>query len=173
MAQLKCLSTPAPAANGLGVIGGDTVNFVGLGGCKPERKSLLIDHLLWSYVERKSADLWIHYVDFAEDLPNYCTGGVLRSPTMWLGIFTGGCALMLPFSCNHGHLSTKQHIHSDPNDVPRARRHSPWHPPYLHRLLAAPDRRHILPAHAHWRCPVRLFQESCDIPQVGESWKRY
>ncbi|KAG6856959.1 hypothetical protein H0H87_011629 [Tephrocybe sp. NHM501043] len=24
------------------------------------------------------------------DLPNYCAGGVLRSPTMWLGIFLGG-----------------------------------------------------------------------------------
>jgi hypothetical protein len=25
------------------------------------------------------------------DLPYYCASGVLRSPTMWLGIFTGGC----------------------------------------------------------------------------------
>ncbi|KIK05624.1 hypothetical protein K443DRAFT_674923 [Laccaria amethystina LaAM-08-1] len=50
--------------NGLGVIGGDTVNLVGLGGCKPE--------------------------NFLENLPNYCARGVLRSPTMWLGIFTGG-----------------------------------------------------------------------------------
>ncbi|KAF9530671.1 xanthine/uracil permease [Crepidotus variabilis] len=52
------------SANGLGVIGGDTVNFVGLGGCTA-------DH-------------------FKDNLPNYCASGVLRSPTMWLGIFTGG-----------------------------------------------------------------------------------
>ncbi|TFY76336.1 hypothetical protein EWM64_g7677 [Hericium alpestre] len=50
--------------SGLGVVGGDTTNFVGIGGCKPE--------------------------DFMPDLPNYCATGVLRSPTMWLGIFIGG-----------------------------------------------------------------------------------
>lgn len=50
--------------SGLGVIGGDTSTLVGLGGCKPE--------------------------NFVKDLPNYCAGGVLRSPTMWLGIFVGG-----------------------------------------------------------------------------------
>ncbi|KAI0052219.1 hypothetical protein FA95DRAFT_70528 [Auriscalpium vulgare] len=52
------------SSGGLGVIGGDTVNFVGIGGCKPE-----------------------HYLP---DLPNYCDNEVLKSPTMWLGIFTGG-----------------------------------------------------------------------------------
>ncbi|KAI0259172.1 xanthine/uracil permease [Gloeopeniophorella convolvens] len=52
------------SSGGLGVIGGDTVNFVGLGGCKP-------DH-------------------FLSGLPNYCDNAVMRSPTMWLGIFTGG-----------------------------------------------------------------------------------
>lgn len=55
--------------NGLGVIGGETVNLVGLGGCKA-------DH-------------------FIEGLPNYCDGGVLRSPTMWLGIFLGGIVTVL------------------------------------------------------------------------------
>ncbi|KAH9169784.1 permease family-domain-containing protein [Lactarius sanguifluus] len=49
---------------GLGVIGGDTINFVGLGGCTPD-----------------------HYLP---DLPGYCDSVVMRSPTMWLGIFTGG-----------------------------------------------------------------------------------
>ncbi|KAF8804071.1 xanthine/uracil permease [Phlegmacium glaucopus] len=53
------------SANGLGVIGGDTTNFVGLGGCTAE-----------------------HFV--SSTLPNYCSGGVMRSPTMWLGIFVGG-----------------------------------------------------------------------------------
>lgn len=52
------------SSGGLGVIGGDTTNLVGLGGCKPE--------------------------NFLPDLPNYCAGGVMRSPTMWLGIFIGG-----------------------------------------------------------------------------------
>lgn len=52
------------ASGGLGVIGGDTVNFVGLGGCTPD-----------------------HYLS---NLPGFCDGAVMRSPTMWLGIFTGG-----------------------------------------------------------------------------------
>ncbi|KAI9457237.1 permease family-domain-containing protein [Lactarius psammicola] len=52
------------SSGGLGVIGGDTTNFVGLGGC--------------------TAD---HYLD---GLPGYCDRAVMRSPTMWLGIFTGG-----------------------------------------------------------------------------------
>ncbi|PPQ66694.1 hypothetical protein CVT26_009554 [Gymnopilus dilepis] len=55
--------------NGLGVIGGDTTNFVGLGGCIAD--------------------------NFQTDLPNYCAHGVLRNPTMWLGIFTGGIFTLL------------------------------------------------------------------------------
>ncbi|KAJ7578029.1 permease family-domain-containing protein [Mycena floridula] len=57
------------SSGGLGVIGGDTVNLVGLGGCKPE--------------------------DMIADLPGYCAHGVLRSPTMWLGIFLGGMLTVL------------------------------------------------------------------------------
>ncbi|KAG7442809.1 uncharacterized protein BT62DRAFT_1078914 [Guyanagaster necrorhizus] len=57
------------SANGLGVIGGDTTNLVGLGGCKPE--------------------------DWITDLPNYCAHGVLQNPTMWLGIFVGGFLTVL------------------------------------------------------------------------------
>ncbi|KAI0357089.1 hypothetical protein OH77DRAFT_127555 [Trametes cingulata] len=52
-------------SGGLGVIGGDTTNFVGLGGCLPE-----------------------DYVDAT--LPNFCNTRVMRNPTMWLGILTGG-----------------------------------------------------------------------------------
>ncbi|PPQ72814.1 hypothetical protein CVT25_000086 [Psilocybe cyanescens] len=51
-------------SNGLGVIGGDTSNFVALGGCLAE--------------------------NFKEGLPHYCERGVLRNPTMWVGIFVGG-----------------------------------------------------------------------------------
>ncbi|KAF9039131.1 xanthine/uracil permease [Panaeolus papilionaceus] len=54
---------------GLGVVGGDTVNLLGLGGCTPD--------------------------NFFEGLPNYCERGVLRSPTMWLGIFVGGIFTLL------------------------------------------------------------------------------
>ncbi|KAG9225487.1 hypothetical protein CCMSSC00406_0002990 [Pleurotus cornucopiae] len=57
------------SSSGLSVIGGDTTNFVGLGGCKPE--------------------------DFLPDLPNYCAAGPLQSPTMWLGIFVGGIFTVL------------------------------------------------------------------------------
>ncbi|KAJ7647513.1 xanthine/uracil permease [Roridomyces roridus] len=55
------------ASGGLGVIGGDPVNFVGLGGCRPEDMSM----------------------------PGFCSHGVLRSPTMWLGIFLGGFLTVL------------------------------------------------------------------------------
>ncbi|KAF9555938.1 xanthine/uracil permease [Agrocybe pediades] len=54
---------------GLGVIGGDTTNLVNLGGCVAE--------------------------NMIEGLPNYCERGVLRSPTMWLGIFVGGIFTLL------------------------------------------------------------------------------
>ncbi|KAJ7585632.1 permease family-domain-containing protein [Mycena floridula] len=57
------------SSGGLGVIGGDVVNFVGLGGCKPE--------------------------DMVDGLAGYCARGVLRSPTMWLGIFLGGILVVL------------------------------------------------------------------------------
>jgi len=57
-------------SGGLGVIGGNTVNLVSLGGCKPE-----------DYV--------------SSTLPGYCARGVLQSPTMWLGIFMGGILTVL------------------------------------------------------------------------------
>ncbi|KAH9020099.1 permease family-domain-containing protein [Lactarius pseudohatsudake] len=56
---------------GLGVIGGDTVNFVGLGGCTPD-----------------------HYLP---DLPGYCDSVVMRSPTMWLGIFHRRSSILTVF----------------------------------------------------------------------------
>jgi len=57
------------SSGGLGVIGGDTTNLVGLGGCLPQ--------------------------NYLPNLPGYCSGGVLRSPTMWLGIFLGGILTVL------------------------------------------------------------------------------
>ncbi|KAI9461529.1 permease family-domain-containing protein [Russula earlei] len=52
------------SSGGLGVVGGSTSTFVALGGCKPD-----------------------HYL---AGLPGYCDSRVMRNPTMWLGIFTGG-----------------------------------------------------------------------------------
>ncbi|KAL0573997.1 hypothetical protein V5O48_007966 [Marasmius crinis-equi] len=52
------------SSSGLGIIGGDTTNLVGLGGCKAE--------------------------DWIENLDHYCERKVLQNPTMWLGIFLGG-----------------------------------------------------------------------------------
>ncbi|TFK21710.1 purine transporter [Coprinopsis marcescibilis] len=66
--------------SGLGVIGGDTINLVSLGGCLPKDYA----------VAGTGPD--------AETLANYCTGGQLRNPTMWLGVFVGGiftCLLMM------------------------------------------------------------------------------
>ncbi|KAH7917374.1 hypothetical protein BV22DRAFT_1042382 [Leucogyrophana mollusca] len=57
-------------SGGLNVIGGDTTNLVGLGGCNPSD--------------------WV-----SADLPYYCGSQVLRSPTVWLGIFTGGILTVL------------------------------------------------------------------------------
>ncbi|KIL58597.1 hypothetical protein M378DRAFT_170416 [Amanita muscaria Koide BX008] len=53
------------ASGGLNVIGGSTSTYVSIGGCNPE-----------DYV--------------SPTLVGYCNSRVLRSPTMWLGIFTGG-----------------------------------------------------------------------------------
>ncbi|KAI6012211.1 permease family-domain-containing protein [Pisolithus marmoratus] len=50
-------------SGGLNVIGGNVTNLVGLGGCNPSGNA---------------------------DLPYYCGTKVLRDPTVWLGIFTGG-----------------------------------------------------------------------------------
>jgi len=55
--------------SGLFIIGGDTTNLVGLGGCTSN--------------------------NFIEDLPYYCQTGQLRNPTMWLGIFLGGILTVL------------------------------------------------------------------------------
>lgn len=90
---LGCVSTQSrsawfflvlsPIANhGLGVIGGDTTNFVGLGGCNPE--STLGVYSRISVVYFWSADY------ASSTLQYYCARGALRSPTMWLGIFVGG-----------------------------------------------------------------------------------
>ncbi|KIM64416.1 hypothetical protein SCLCIDRAFT_1213255 [Scleroderma citrinum Foug A] len=57
-------------SGGLNVIGGDKTNLVGLGGCNPSD--------------------WI-----SSDLPNFCGTQVLRDPTVWLGIFTGGFVTIL------------------------------------------------------------------------------
>ncbi|EGN97430.1 hypothetical protein SERLA73DRAFT_92540 [Serpula lacrymans var. lacrymans S7.3] len=51
-------------SGGLNVIGGSTTNFVGLGGC--------------------NSNDWVDGLDY------YCGSKVMRSPTVWLGIFVGG-----------------------------------------------------------------------------------
>ncbi|KAM6499745.1 Permease family domain containing protein [Amanita muscaria] len=53
------------SSGGLNVIGGSTSTYVSIGGCNPG-----------DYV--------------STSLVGYCNSRVLRSPTMWLGIFTGG-----------------------------------------------------------------------------------
>lgn len=56
-------------SGGLFVVGGDTTNLVGLGGCTSD--------------------------NYETDLDYYCAGGVMRLPTMWLGIFIGGSVSFL------------------------------------------------------------------------------
>lgn len=57
-------------SNGLNVVGGRTSTYVSLGGCNVQ-----------DYV--------------SPDMVGYCNSGVLRSPTMWLGIFTGGFLIVI------------------------------------------------------------------------------
>ncbi|KAF7375980.1 hypothetical protein MSAN_00012600 [Mycena sanguinolenta] len=57
------------SSGGLNVIGGDTTNYVGLGGCLDK--------------------------NMMDGLPGYCSHGMLQSPTMWLGIFLGGILTVL------------------------------------------------------------------------------
>ncbi len=113
------LLTWVVASGGLGVIGGDTINFVGLGGCTPD-----------------------HYL---ANLPGYCDSVVMRSPTMWLGIFTGGwvhvCLSMM--SAN----SRVQYPNSLSHDVPRQGRDPYRYIPDLDHLMAPWDEGHRLPAH--------------------------
>jgi len=56
-------------SGGLGVVGGDYNNMVGLGGCTDDYRD--------------------------PDHTNYCLSHVLRSPTMWLGVFVGGIVTVL------------------------------------------------------------------------------
>jgi len=60
-------------SGGLNVIGGDTTNLVGLGGC--------------------NADDWINVG--GTPLAYFCGTQVMRNPTTWLGIFTGGILTIL------------------------------------------------------------------------------
>lgn len=71
------------APTGLGVIGGNTVSFVGLGGCNAERMSC---KRFTIYSTRDS----INFQDYVAGLPGYCAGHVLEKPTVWLGVFVGG-----------------------------------------------------------------------------------
>ena len=57
-------------SGGLGVIGGNKTNFVGLGGCMPE--------------------YWV-----STDLAGFCQSHVLQKPTVWLGVFVGGILTVL------------------------------------------------------------------------------
>jgi AGZA family xanthine/uracil permease-like MFS transporter len=57
-------------SGGLGIIGGNKINFVGLGGCNPE--------------------YWV-----STDLAGFCESHVLQNPTVWLGVCMGGFLTVL------------------------------------------------------------------------------
>ncbi|KAI6008762.1 hypothetical protein F5J12DRAFT_935482 [Pisolithus orientalis] len=88
-------------SGGLNVIGGNVTNLVGLGGCNPSD--------------------WV-----STDLPYYCGTQVLRDPTVWLGIFTGGTNL----------LGDLQLPHRSAHDVPREGISPHRYLPDLHHFLA-------------------------------------
>jgi len=91
--------------NGLGVVGGDYANLVGLGGCRLECAlhailgvyptdelmgcgSCLCLHAFSGAVLRLSADT-------DPDHPAYCLSHVLQSPQVWVGIFLGGIVTVI------------------------------------------------------------------------------
>jgi len=108
-----------------------------------------------------------------KDLPHYCAGGVLRSPTMWLGIFTGGCVNAQASASNFRSVDLVQILHVVVNYVPYPRCHSHQHFPHLYHLLATPDFCHLLPTYPNGRCTLRLLQADRGIPQAGKGWKHY
>ena len=66
------------------MIGGDTTNYVGIGGCLPDGMSILT----FSLSNFSKSDL--PNIDYISNLTGYCARRVLRDPRMWLGIFVGG-----------------------------------------------------------------------------------
>jgi hypothetical protein len=124
------------ASGGLGVIGGNTNNYVGLGGCTPE-----------------------HYLP---NLPGYCDSVVMRSPTMWLGIFTGGCVHVCPSLMTADSLV--QYLDSLSHDVSRQGRNPYRYIPDFHYLLASWNEFHRLPAYRRRRRRIRFLQESRCFP---------
>ena len=71
-------------------------NLVGLGGCESSGTLPIFTvscHLVSSLCYLISD--WV-----SPNLPNFCGTGVLQSPTVWLGIFTGGYAAFLSVLSN-------------------------------------------------------------------------
>ena len=66
------------------MIGGDTTNYVGIGGCLPDGMSILT----FSLPNFSKSDP--PNIDYISNLTGYCARRVLRDPRMWLGIFVGG-----------------------------------------------------------------------------------
>ena len=66
------------------MIGGDTTNYVGIGGCLPDGMFILT----FSLPNFSKSDL--PNIDYISNLTGYCARRVLRDPRMWLGIFVGG-----------------------------------------------------------------------------------
>ena len=111
----------------LAVIGGNTINFVGLGGCRPE-----------DYV--------------SADLPGYCSRRVLQNPTMWLGIFTGGYDFDGSFLIMRLLIHLRQqNTHSPTDAIPDKGCYSDRHIYHLYHFLALPHGRHLLSPHTRWR----------------------
>lgn len=115
-------------------------------------------------VHTKRQILTIFPQDFVANLPNYCAHGVLRSPTMWLGIFTGGFVFIPVIFIRFNTNPCLQVPHTHPHDVPRPRSHTHGHLFNVHHLLAPPYPSDVLPTYGGGRCHVRLFQTSCRVP---------
>ena len=125
------------ASGGLFVIGGDTTNLVGLGGCN-------------------AAD----YIDAST--PFYCNTRVMRSPTMWLGIFTGGCVsisvLSFGWCADLRPAMHWQNFHGVPYALSRQGLAHLRYLPHVHHFVAALDGRDGVPPYRGRGRGLRFFQ---------------
>ena len=135
-------------------------HLVGLGGCK---SSGMLPFSAVCY--RLVSSLCCLISDWVSpNLPNFCSTGVLQNPTVWLGIFTGGCVAFfpvlsnLPLTCGPSKNSNRV-----VDDVPYQGLNHHWHLCYIHHFVAPINFRDILSRHRYWRRTLRFLQAGCHM----------
>jgi hypothetical protein len=136
----------ATATNGLSVIGGDTVNLVGLGGCLPESASVivpLVGHFLYFHCRLYGGPPWV-LCSWSIAKPDYVARYLHR------GVSHSHISSINNTSNRHSTDNTLyffQYYYRHLNDVPRPWCHPHWYPAHVHYLLATWNPRYLFPAH--------------------------